>query len=443
MPDTKAQYFLLCIFVIAGLGISGVLLGSSTGPFKSPIFYQARNLTLARSEKLPLDPLLDVKNFLLSRYPDSTTAAADGLDAASDETGKIKARIYDAFIAHDFSALLAVFGRLSYEARPDTVTYSFPGGITRVSYSNFDAYKVIDALDTTVLLTAYLFERLGLRDSARKYYAIYGEALKLILLPGLDGSWAQISRRLSVSRMKLNLILQGDLGRKPYADVSYTDTLIEMFLQQTLARPEFARYRKSKLIYTGAAQRYLNGRFSSVSFDPEPIKAAIAVASPADKAILVFEYCLAAANDKVESTGLCTVDNIEALFGRKSYAAATLKFKSLAAFINALPATYDWESDAEGNDVLVHNDKNQSQVKSDTAAFRVRLGSLEASLEDRTYNLRDDTLYLSFRFFDLTGQADEARDRLCRILSSRAPGSDHVLLATAMLKEKGLVCNGG
>jgi hypothetical protein len=442
LDNTKAQYFLLCILVIAGFCISGALAGFSAGPFKSPIFYQARNLTLARSNKLPLDPILDVKNFLLSRYPESTTVVGESPDPASDETGKIKARIYDAFVAHDFSALLAIFSRLSFEARPDTVTYSFPGGITRVSYTNFDAYKVIDALDTTVLLTAYLFERLGLRDSARKYYGIYGEALKLILLPGLDGSWAQISRRLSVSRMKLNFILQGDSGPKQYADVSYTDTLIEMFLQQTLARPEFARYRKSKLIYTGAAQRYPNGRFSSVSFDPEPIRAAIAIAAATDKAILVFEYCLAVANDKAESTGLCTMDNIEALFGKKSYAAATLKFKSLAAFIKALPAAYDWQSDADGKDVLVRNDKNESQIKSDTVAFGVKLASLEASLEDRTYNLRDDTLYLSFRFFDLIGQADQARERLCRILSSRAPGSDHVLLATAMLKEKGLVCNG-
>ncbi len=445
LQNAKAQYFLLGTFVIVGLGIGAALLESSSGPIHSPIFYQARSFVLARQDKLPLNPILDVKNFLLSRYPDSSRHAGnESINQSNANTQKYKEQIYGAFMAHDFSALRSIFKQLSFEARPDNVAYSFYGGITRVSYVDFDVHEIVDALDTTVLLTAYLFERMGLKSSARKYYAIYDEALKLILLPGLDSPWTQMSRRLSVAQMKLNFILQGDAPLpNQYNEVSYTDTLVEMFLEQTLADPAFARYRKAKLTYLPAAQKVFYGYYSTTQFDPEPIKAAIARAPPADKAVLTFEYCLFNAKDE-EPAAICSPENIETLFGKKSYPTAILKYKLLSAFVKKVPAVRpkDRETSANADDTSVRHDKDEDRVKSDIATFNAMLASLEASFEDRTYNLRDDTLYLSYRFFDAVGQADAALEKLCLIISSRTPGSDHALLASAKLKEKGLVCRG-
>jgi hypothetical protein len=230
-----------------------------------------------------------------------------------------------------------------------------------------------------------------------------------------------------------------------YADSSFIDTLIEMFLQQTLAEPIFSPYRRGHIIYPRAATKHFAGGYSTTKFDPGPILDAIKTVDPIERRLLNYEYCLSKnLSADVDTTDICSVENIEKLFGRQNFAAATLKFKLLLDFANNNPndRDYDYERDQTGNPtILVHNDKNANLIKSAKERFNVKLNSLRDSLEDSTFFLRDDIVYVSFRFFDKFGETDMAMKSLCQITRLPITVADHVLLAKAILKDRAHDCN--
>ncbi|TYL93427.1 hypothetical protein FXB40_21595 [Bradyrhizobium rifense] len=230
---------------VVGLGLSLHFLSEAFRAKVNPVHFKAKTFYVYSSADL--NPLIDVKNDLLGRYP---FRQPEGLVPEEEaNTYRIKKAIYDAFLADDTGAIIAIANQLSYVTNSASVSYDiYFDDYVHASYTNFYVGEIVDALDTTVLLTAYLFDRLNLRSAARKYYSTYYQAMRLILLPGMNSEARLLSRRLVAVRVKLRLLLDSPLSRE-HADSSYVDTLIEMFLQQVLAEHEFTRYRQKHITY--------------------------------------------------------------------------------------------------------------------------------------------------------------------------------------------------
>jgi hypothetical protein len=435
---TIIQYLLLCAAVVVGLGaVLGLLLGTYQGKVE-PTYYDAKTFSL--HSRVSLNPLVDVKNLLLSRYPFPQPEIAQD----PEKTYGIKKAIYDAFLADDTRALIAIANQLSYVAKPDNVLYEEYYDKPYAKYASFDVHEVIDALDTTVLLTAYLFDRLNLRNAAGKYYATYHQAMRMIALPGLDTRFQLVSRRLVAARVKLRLLLDSSVS-KERADTSYVDTLIETFLQQTLADKAFSRYRRQGVIYPPAAKKELFGKFSTTNFDPAPLEQTIRAATGPAKNLFVYEYCLSRKFADRDMKDLCSLSSIETMFGRQSFATATLKFALLLHFVNSNPNPDDYDyvmPDGAAAPVLAKNDKNTKLAEQAKQTFESLLSSVGSSLEAESSFLSDDVLFLTYKFYSHFGDQVRATQSLCQIARMRVEDADYVLLAKATVRSKSRECAG-
>lgn len=420
-----------------GLGASVGLLVSTYKAKVEPVYYDAKTFTLY--SHVSLNPLIDVKNLLLRRY--SFPGSADDSPEA-EATDKIKKAIYEAFLVNDTRALIAIANHLSYAAKPDSVSYNFYGDTFYAQYSDFDVHEIIDALDSTVLLTAYLFDRLNFRSAARKYYAIYHQAVRLIVVPGLDSPFHLVSRRMVAIRAKLRLLLDHPVS-KEYADASYADTLIETFLQETLANRAFSNYRRQGIIYPQAAKKKFYGRSSTTVFDPDLLIQAIKRSSGPEKNIFVYEFCMSRKFMESDIKELCLPSSIEAMFGQRGFATATLKFASLLRFVNGNPNRdeYDYEfPDGAAEPVLAKSDKNAKLIGQAKQAFELLAASVGRSLEDESSFLHDDILYLTYRFYNRIGDHKLATKSLCQITKMRVDDADYFLLAKAILGSNSSEC---
>jgi len=406
------------------------------------LYFSERHVTAEPSVKNPLNPLADVKSRLLARYP---SPSASDLAPLDKKTADIKNAIYNAFLTNDLQAISATTKQISYERKPESITYVLRDGIPHASYNDFNVHGVIDSLDTTVLLTAYLFDRLKLYDSARKYYSAYSDALKDLLIPGLDDRWRSISRRQAVTGMKLRLSLGSSAAplSREYLSASYLDTRIEMFLVQTLTEQVFRQYRRQQIIYPAAAKKRLEGRFSETHFSPDRILTVMSSATTNEQKIATFEYCIFVGRLGTDDNDRCAKAKIESLFGPRGFASAMLKYKDLVHFVRNFRTarSYDLKLDyAMGGSVISDSAKNKELAKLDIATFETKLASLRESMDDSTYNLTDDVLYLAYRFFDQVHEQKRALDSLCQIARFRTSGFDHVILADFLLKRKAHAC---
>jgi hypothetical protein len=330
--------------------------------------------------------------------------------------------------------LIAIASRISYESKPSTVSYTMAGGIVDAEYSDFDVHEVIDALDTTVLLTAYLFDRMNLRGAARKYYSIYHQTLRMIVVPGLDSPFHLVSRRMVAIRAKLRLLLDHPVS-KGYADASYVDSLIETFLQETLADKVFSRYRRQGIIYPQAAKKEFHSRPPTTIFDPELLIQAIKGSNGREKNLLVYELCMSQKFMGSDIQELCLPQSTEAMFGQRSFATATLKFASLLRFVNENPnrSDFEYERGDATEPVLAKNERNAKLIDQVRQAFEELATSAERSLEDESSFLHDDILFLTYRFYKRVGDQERAIKSLCQIARMRVEDADYVLLAKAIL----------
>jgi hypothetical protein len=431
---TIFQYLALLAIVIAGFSLSAWLMLRTYNAKVEPVYYGSKTFSLV-SHTSP-NPLLDVKNLLLRRYSFAE------LDADASKTDKVKKSIYDAFLAGDTRVLTTIASQLSYEAKPDGVSYDLNGDRASADYSDFDVHEIIDVLDTTVLLTAYLFDRMNYRGAARRYYSIYHQAMRPLVLPGLDSRFHLVSRRMVAVRAKLRLLLDRPIS-KQYADASYADTLIETFLQETLADKAFARYRRDGITYPKAAEKAFYGHSSTTTFDPEPLIQAIKAASGPEKKLLVYEFCMSRKFMDSDIKDVCLPSSIEIMFGKRGFATATLQFAALLHFVNGnqKQEAYDYETpDGGGEPVLAKNDKNAILIDQAKQAFESLAASASRSLEDESSFLRDDILYLTYRFYNRIGERERAIRSLCQIAKLRVDEADHVLLAKAILGSNSGAC---
>lgn len=239
-----------------------------------------------------------------------------------------------------------------------------------------------------------------MRSAARKYYAAYHQAMRAIVLPGLDTRFRVPSRRMVAARVKLRLLLDSPVS-KAHADASYVDTLIEMFLQETLADKAFSRYRREGIVYPVAAKKIFHHRFSTTTFDPGPLVQAIKAASGPERNVLVYEYCLSRNFAGSDIGDVCSAASIEALFGQRSFATASLKFAFLLDFMNRHPNPHDphhmWPK-GPIEAVLVKNDENAALIEEAKQTFQSLRESAESSLEAESSFLNDDILFLAYRF---------------------------------------------
>lgn len=251
------------------------------------VFYDSRHFHF-RSEQYPIpNPLADAKNRTLSLITGPEQDA--GQPDPEDKTSALVDNIIRLFVGGRIDQIESAFNGFSYFDRTSPPIFHFPEPelcSVKSYYSHVRTRDVVIALDRTLLLTAYLYERMGYAKPASKYYSAYYSALKRFLPPGMDDGDFSASARASLARLKLHSVLPvletfGD----GYARRSYTNARIEDILRRSLDSDEIKFYRRKGLVQNGETP----GRHAVIQPSPDARNdSSLGI----EQAMINAEYCL-------------------------------------------------------------------------------------------------------------------------------------------------------
>ncbi len=251
------------------------------------VYFNSNQFHLRSSEYPLLNPVADVTNRILAiMSEEEVDDPSEG--RPNNKTNTIVDSIFRLYITGRISEVAEAFSGYSYYDSSASLEFHFPEPELRSvksEYMQVDARAVVQALDRTLLLTAYLYERIGLAEAATRYYSAYYSALKRFVPPGMDNADFYVSRRASLARLKLHDILPSSKSlSKTYREHSYLDELIEHYLEKALVSEELTYYLRSGTIGRKPGAPYRSGLEIPAEQRDRP--------KDMEHALLHAEYCL-------------------------------------------------------------------------------------------------------------------------------------------------------
>ena len=227
-----AAYGLLLLLLL-GIGVASATLCKFA---PSPVgTFHFKNGELERdSEVRLLNPLLDIKLRILADYPvEKLVHALDKDIQQANDPETLRSVYYKLFLLSDWSEikqlLAAVAGNKSFALQVD----------------NPHIPSLVDLLDSTILSAAYLYERLGMKEAAAYFYALYLDCLRPIGFSSPGASDHLLGKRLMISRVKYYYLKEYVRFESPnYAAASYLNWIMEERLQWMIDH-RLAGYRKA------------------------------------------------------------------------------------------------------------------------------------------------------------------------------------------------------
>ena len=433
----------MCSAVSAAI-IWQTYLTARTNNQATTVYFENGEFTFQRHPKAYFVPLLDVKLHLASRWPINNhfnTVQFGNIPRADEDTltVSIKERLYAAFMSSDSDLAARILNEVSWRFNPEfaisSISHSKLNGINpkqwpilREQNSRFNLKEVVETLDTTWLLSAFLFDRIGQRDSAIVYYRKYLRLLTLIEQPGANSSSFALSRRKSAIRGRL-MVLERLPARDPlYDEYSYYLTLISLFLELSLQHRDFAPYLEA-----GYGWPSKTGRFYISEFRMEEVDTAVLNRlSELEQKHFHMEVCAFAASD---------VD-----FWKKRACLARVRAhasdsgKELAGLV-LFKYFRNWSQT-----IITEIQRNYSEEPLPTqftSAWTKQLREFDKEIPklliDRNIFLADDYLYWRMSVLYSVGEIDEAQNLLCQLAAEDPRASDfsHVARFLAQDREDG------
>ena len=191
-PKSLASYGLLALVLGATVWLSWRLYADPPGRV---VHAKSRELVFERHPTAYLVPQLDVKRRLAARWPMPVRNRAIPASEQEKTTRDIKEALYSAFVAEDVNAAREALQRVSWRFhREHSITTLADKALdgrnpeqwplVRADHTLFNLRDVVEALDTTWLLSAFLLDRMGETKLARRFYSEYNFLLAQVEEPG-------------------------------------------------------------------------------------------------------------------------------------------------------------------------------------------------------------------------------------------------------------------
>ncbi|QUS54480.1 hypothetical protein [Pseudovibrio brasiliensis] len=461
---------LLCTLTLSVLIV--LLSDSLHTKFESRVvYYSDGKFSYVRNQGVALKPAFDVKRYLLSRYPAAPRAAPDYFDDEQklrhNNTIELKKAAYRAFFTGNLALAETAFKNLSWRGSPPFFAssvelseedYDYWLEDIAYHYAKYDVQQVVDALDTTFLLTAFLFDRMGRSEDAMHYYRQYANLLSFAETPFSGRSNFHLARRKSAVKARLFVLSRKFERPKEYDENSYYLTLVSMFVEETLDLPFFRKYVANGYGVTAA---YSKGRIVLPSFDEgeqhdsEPgfehseldykglytPKSYPAKFTP-DNAVLKSGLL----HDNVRL--MLNLENCSALVGSSNLWTAAkcdhfvqrgrdLEEKVLTPFLEFKKYRYFLNGIAEEIKKLPWGEELDSERKE---AILLRFETLEPVLRQFHEFLLDDLLFLTHNSLHRLGDEGAAVKMLCEVAKGDPRSSDYSHVAKLKVKAQGVTC---
>jgi len=217
---------------IAGIIAATVALYQGRQPKDGPFFI--RDGELARGAEIRLlNPLLDIKLRILKDYPvEKISRSRDTAIQQITDLQTLRSVYYNLFIQSDWDEIRRLFGAIQSNRSFD--------------FQNNDQYieSIADILDSTILIAAYLYERIHMTAAASYYYSLYLDCLRPISFSRPGSLDRILGPRLMVSRLKYYYLRDYARYESPeYAKYSYLNEMLEDRLWWIMEY-KFKRYRQ-------------------------------------------------------------------------------------------------------------------------------------------------------------------------------------------------------
>lgn len=433
----------MCVAVSAAT-IWQAYLSARTSNQATTVYYEDGEFTFQRHPRAYFAPLLDVKRHLASRWPINnhlnSVQFGNMQRAESDAlTSSLKEGLYAAFMSSDSDWAAKVLHDVSWRFNPEFAISSIARSelnglnprqwpIIREQNSKFDLQEVVEALDTTWLLSAFLFDRIGQRDNAIAYYRKYLRLLTLIEQPGANSAEFALSRRKSAVRGRL-LILEKLPTRNPmYDEYSYYLRLISLFLELSLQHRDFAPYLEAGYGRPNETGWYYISKFRIDEAD----RALLDHLSELEQVHFRMEVCAFAASDVDywEKRSCLERAREHASNGGEELAGLVLfkYFKNWSqTILREIQRSYSEEP------------LPTQLISVWTEQLREFQQEVPALLVGRNIFLADDYVYWRMSILSAVGETEESRNLLCQLATEDPRASDfsHVARFLAQDREGG------
>jgi hypothetical protein len=394
----------------------GVFLASITGMiaaslilYKRPEFKDGSFLIrdgelVSKAEVQHLNPLLDVKLRILKDYPIEkiNRSRATKYDQVND-MATFKAVYYNLFMLSDWEEIQRLFEFIENNKSFD------------LNNNDGDIESIVHILDSTILLVAYLYDRLGMRDAALYYYTQYWSDLRPISFSRPGYIDRMLGARLMVSRLKQYYLRHyARYQTIEYGKYSYLNQIIENSLG-TLLDDNFRKYEEV---------------IEKASPNEESLLDLSQKSDARAKPFLLYERCIFAIRES----------------GWSDEAAQKLK-QDCALGSVASGGDYYLESFATAAYIFyqmrMYSGMAEETHKPDPSLLSEIEQAVESFIEPHGHAPETEFLVddMKIKFAVIAGNAQQRERLLCDVAKSKFPEYDFAPYAKNQVKEKGINCD--
>lgn len=228
----RVVLYVVSLASIAGMIAASLALYQSSLPKDRTFFVKDGELVRGPEARL-LNPLLDIKIRILKDYPveELTRTLDTGIQQITD-LATLRSAYYNLFILSDWDEIKRLFSAIANNSS--------------LQLQQNDQYieAIVDILDSTLLVAAYLYDRLEMPEAASYYYSLYLDCLRGISFSSPGYIDRILGGGLMLSRVKYYYLKDYAQYLPPeYAKYSYVNQLLEYRLSWVLEH-RFERYRR-------------------------------------------------------------------------------------------------------------------------------------------------------------------------------------------------------